>query len=209
MRWSHYEQDPGHRTDRTDRRGEKHGLRDISAAWLCGHQCRPRGEGGRSPGTPCLAEIFAVYGDAVKAPDGSLDRSATARIVFSGKEELSRYNAIIFPYINKAVGERISRLERNGTEFVLLDAPTLFESKADRLCDVIVSVTAPEEMRLTRIMERDHLNAADAKRRMNAQLSEQFFLTHSTYAIRNDRGLDVLNASAGEVVCQILAKFKG
>ena len=161
-----------------------------------------------APGTPCLAEIFAVYGDAVKAPDGSLDRSATARIVFADKEELSRYNAIIFPYINKAVGERIARIEKDGAEDVLLDAPTLFESKADQLCDAVVSVTAPEEMRLTRIMERDHLNEEDARRRMNAQLSEEFFLSHSTYAICNDQGLDALDAAAEDVVYQILAKFE-
>ena len=159
-----------------------------------------------APGTPCLAEIFAVYGDAVKAPDGSLDRSATARIVFSDKEELSRYNAIIFPYINKAVGERIARIEKDGAEVVLLDAPTLFESKADRLCDAVVSVTAPAEMRLTRIMERDHLNQAHPNHRMNTHLSDKFFLAHSSYTIRNDQGLDALNASAEDVVCQILAK---
>ena len=162
-----------------------------------------------APGTPCLAEIFAVYGDAVRAADGSLDRSATARIVFSDREELSRYNSLIFPYINKAMGERISRLEKNGAEFVLLDAPTLFESKADRLCDAVVSVTAPEDVRLARIMERDHLTEENAKRRMNAQLTEAFFLAHSTYTIRNDQGLDALHASADEVVCQILAKFNG
>ena len=160
-----------------------------------------------APGSPCLEEIFSLYGDDVRNPDDSLNRRALAEIVFSDKEELSRYNALIFPYINKLIGKQILSLEKSGTEWLLLDAPTLFESRANRLCNCIVSVTAPAAIRLRRITERDGIPEKAAKQRMQSQLSEAFFRSHSDYVICNDADLGALEAAAGEVVCQILAKF--
>ena len=60
--------------------------------------------------------------------------------------------------------------------YVLLDAPTLFESKADNLCDIIVSVIADREIRIERILKRDSITLDEAESRLNSQKNDDFYI---------------------------------
>ena len=71
----------------------------------------------------------------------------------------------------------------------VLDAPQLFESNIDVICDRIVSVTADEAVRIRRITERDGISGEQAGERVSAQLSEDFFRTHSDDVIENNGSL--------------------
>lgn len=159
------------------------------------------------PEHPCLAEVFAAFGDGVQNPDGTLNRKALAKIVFHDSSRLEQLNHIMHPHITAMIRELIADAAQTGHRFVLLDAPTLFESGADALCDCIVSVTAPAQQRLPRIMRRDGIDENAARERMNAQLSEAFFIAHSDDIIQNDGDLCALEAAAESVVCQIMTKF--
>ncbi|MBQ8927838.1 MAG: dephospho-CoA kinase [Oscillospiraceae bacterium] len=155
------------------------------------------------PGRPCVEELFDYFGEGIRCPDGSLDRRALAAIVFSDKRKLESLNSISHPYITEEIFRRISRLTQEGQRLVLLDAPTLFESKASDFCDLIISVIAEPERRLTRIMQRDALTREQALARMNAQLDEAFFIRHSDFVIRNNADLETLAALSGEVADKI------
>ncbi|MDE6657630.1 MAG: dephospho-CoA kinase, partial [Oscillospiraceae bacterium] len=87
----------------------------------------------------------------------------------------------------------------HGENLILLDAPTLFESKASDFCDMIISVIANPELRCQRIMQRDNLTQELALERMNAQLEENFYIQHSDYIIRNNASLAQLSELAQEV----------
>lgn len=69
-------------------------------------------------------------------------------------------NDTIYPFINKLIDEKINAAP---SMFILLDAPTLFEAGADKLCSVIVSVVADFGIRLERITKRDGISAELAK----------------------------------------------
>ena len=151
------------------------------------------------PGTECLDAIALAFGQGILLPDGSLNRGALGEIVFSDPQALNRLNGLIFPAITSRIQEILAELKAEGTMAVLLDAPTLFESGADALCGKIVAVTAPEPVRLARIMARDGLAEEAALHRMKSQHSETFFRQHADYLIENSGDIALLTARAEEV----------
>lgn len=125
-----------------------------------------------------------------------LDRKALGAIVFSDQEKLSLLDRLIFPFILSEIKTLISSAVDNGFRVIVLDAPTLFESGAYKLCNTVVSCVAREEVRRDRIMKRDGLTAEQAMTRIKAQKSESFFITNSDIIIENGGGTDSLCRAA-------------
>ncbi len=134
----------------------------------------------------CLPHLVREFSDSILAPDGELNRKALGSMVFQDKQKLLRLNEIIFPFITSDIREKIRELEVSGAEVIFLDAPTLFESGADQMCGLILSVTGKDEVRKRRIMARDGLTEEAARNRMNSQLDEAFFRSHSDFVIENN-----------------------
>lgn len=143
-------------------------------------------------GSPCLEEIHDFFGDSIINENGSLNRKSLGAIVFSDKTKLETLNTIIYPYITGAILRHIRECSANGKKLILLDAPTLFESRADDFCEIIISVLADADIRKERIILRDGLTAEQAQKRMDSQLSEEFFEGHSDYIIHNNGELDAV-----------------
>lgn len=156
-------------------------------------------------GKPCLAELVDYFGNQILNPDNSLNRKALAKIVFTDKRKLESLNSICHPFITEEIFRLINQNALDGKNLILLDAPTLFESKASDFCDIIISVTANSELRCQRIMQRDNLTQESALERMNAQLEEDFFIQHSDFVIKNNSNLEQLSALAGEVAGKVKA----
>ena len=154
-------------------------------------------------GSPCLKELSEAFGREMILPDGTLDRKRLGEIVFSDRERLRQLDGIMYPYIISRINLKIDSLREWGARFILLDAPTLFEAGADGLCEVIVSVTAREEIRLGRITERDGITEEMAKKRFSSQLSEEFFKAHSDHVIENNGSREELIQKAAEAADKI------
>ncbi len=154
-------------------------------------------------GQPCLTELSEAFGSDIINSDGTLNRKRLGSIVFSDREKLRQLNGIIYPYIIYRIISRIDELSEEGRELILLDAPTLFEANADDLCDLIISVTADESIRMSRIIARDNITPEAAKKRFESQYSEHFFVNHSDFVIINNKTPDVLAAKAEEVAGKI------
>ena len=139
-----------------------------------------------SSGSECCKKLSEVFPHCFDE-NFTLDRKALGNIVFSDKSSLEVLNRIIFSYIIPLLKKKIN--EAQDKNYILLDAPTLFEANADKLCDVIVSVVADEKIRLERIMKRDNLTQKQACDRMSSQYSEDFFRNNSDYVITNNGDL--------------------
>jgi len=159
-------------------------------------------------GTKCLDEIADFFGEGVICEDGSLNRKALAAIVFSDKAKLETLNTITYPYITGEILRQIRVHSVKDEKLILLDAPTLFESRADDFCDIIISVLADPDIREKRIISRDGLTVEQARRRMNSQLDEEFFRSHSDYIIRNNADMETVNDISWEVSAKIRELFK-
>ncbi|MBP5363175.1 MAG: dephospho-CoA kinase [Ruminococcus sp.] len=150
-------------------------------------------------GTKCLDEISDFFGSRILNEDKSLNRKALAKIVFTDKSKLDSLNTIIYPYITGEILRQIKTHSMNGEKLILLDAPTLFESRADDFCEFIISVVASPEIRKKRIIERDGLTSEQADERMNSQLDADFFISHSDYIIENNDSMDNVSGISHEV----------
>ena len=154
-------------------------------------------------GSPCLEEIRAAFGPEMLDENGALRRREMARLVFGDPEKKRQYEAIIFPHITVALEREIARLENRAV--AVLDAPTLFESGADSMCRCIVSVVAPEELRVKRIVERDGIDRELALLRIRAQHGEAFFRGRSRFVIDNGGDLEALEQAARQTAEELLA----
>lgn len=159
-------------------------------------------------GSCCLAEVAEIFGNGVIKDDGTLDRKALADIVFSDKAKLETLNSITYPYITGEILRLINEFAENGRKFILLDAPTLFESRADDFCEIIISVMADRSVRKKRIISRDGLTSEQADKRMDSQLDEEFFSAHSDYIIHNNSSIEIVSGIAKELSDKIRNCYK-
>ncbi|MBQ8514828.1 MAG: dephospho-CoA kinase [Ruminococcus sp.] len=159
-------------------------------------------------GSKCLAEIQDCFPACVIGEGGELNRKALGDIIFkdAGKKEM--LNSIMYPYIMGHILQEIHRYADMGQKMILLDAPTLFESRADDFCELIISVIAKEPLRKVRIMERDNLTEEQAQARIDSQLPESFFVGHSDFIIKNNKDRKNLNAVAQEVAEKVIDYYR-
>ena len=139
-----------------------------------------------TPPSECLSDLTECFGRGILAPDGTLNRHALAEIVFDDPRDLEKLNHITHSHVLRDARKSLKKLRDEGVPAAVFDAPQLFESGADRECNIIISVIASEEIRLHRILERDGISKEAALKRIHAQKSERFFRTHSDYVIENN-----------------------
>ncbi len=94
-------------------------------------------------GEHCLLDLAVEFSSAILDKDGELNRRKLAGIVFSDREKLRKMEKIIYPYILAHILQQIHRREVAGDRAVFLDAPTLYQSGANILCQRVVAVLAP------------------------------------------------------------------
>lgn len=137
-------------------------------------------------GMPCLAEIAAAFGDDVLASDGTLRRRKLADIVFNDENKLKLLNRITHKYIKTYL---INELETSGAQLAAIDGAVIIGSPVEELCRFITVVTADEELRIKRIMNRDGIDHEAAKARTASQPKSDQYILHARYTIENnDRG---------------------
>lgn len=150
-------------------------------------------------GMPCLCEICEFFGKDILLDDGSLNRQKLSKLVFTDKKKLELLNSVTYPYITSEILKTIRHYSKKGSKLILLDAPTLFESRADDFCELIISVIAKEAIRLSRIINRDKLTEDAALNRMSSQYQEDFFRQNSDFIIKNNGDIKNLFDVAKEV----------
>lgn len=154
-------------------------------------------------GTKCLSQLALEFSCMILNIDGTLNRKALGNIVFKDREKLRTLNRITFPYIIDAIEEKIESYKRAEELLVVLDAPTLFESGADKFCDKIVSVIAPEELRRNRIMQRDSLNSDEAMNRIHSQHGDDYYTSKSDYVLINQSDPDSLKTQLEKLLIDL------
>ena len=172
-------------------------LRDQGAAIVDADQVARQGVG---CGSGCLAEIALEFGIGVLQADGTLNRRKLGDIVFHDKQKLRRLNQITFPYITREIQETIDRHKREGTQWIILDAPTLFESGSNKMCDKVISVIASPELRRNRIMIRDNITEEQADSRIASQHEDEFYTQQSDYVLENSGDMAALRVQLLELL---------
>ncbi len=159
-------------------------------------------------GSACIADIALEFGCEYINADGTLNRKKMAKTVFTDKAKLKKLNALMFPYIIRRLCEEIERSRREGEGIIVLDAPTLFESGADRECDYVVSVIADEQSRKERIIRRDGLTQQEAQERISAQHDEEYYKSRSDEILENNEGVDSLKNRTSALISRLESRME-
>ena len=130
--------------------------------------------------TSLLDAINARFPGTVE--NGQLQRKKLGQIVFSDGNALLDLNKITHAAIHAEVLRQLDTKPAHAA----IDAIALLESGMDALCDVTVAVTAPADVRLQRLMQRDCISEEYAQKRIDAQPTAEWFRDHCNYALEND-----------------------
>lgn len=133
-----------------------------------------------------ITELKELFGDDIYTKKG-LDRGTIAKIVFSDKEKLNRLNQIIHPKVKSDFKEWVNKHPEK--EFLFMECAILFEGGFDEFVDKIAVITAPEDVRIKRVIKRDGLTEAQVKERIKNQISDNEKIKKADWVIdTNNRG---------------------
>ncbi len=142
--------------------------------------------------SPCVKELQSTFGEQIIDERGALDRVALAKIVFEGDnkdENLATLNSITHKYVWEETNKILTQYINRGKKIAVIDAPALFSSKVFiGACNMIISVICDKEIRIQRIMNRDHISRERSLARMSAQPDDEFFIKNSDYYINSEKG---------------------
>jgi dephospho-CoA kinase len=161
------------------------------------------------PGQPALAAIAEAFGPEVLRPDGTLDRPRLGRLVFADAEKRKRLEALTHPAVVARREAILAELAAGGFDgLVVQDAALLIEVGAARHVDRLVVVYAAPAVQLQRLMRRDGLDEAEARRRLAAQmpLAEKVKLAH--YVVDNSDTPEETAAQVRAVHAALLAEHR-
>ncbi len=147
-----------------------------------------------------VKKLAGLFGMEILSDNGTLNRKALGNRVFSDPEELKKLDALLYPIITERIRQKIDRLAAEGRRYILLDAPTLFESGAAKLCQKTIAVLAEEKLRKERIMQRDGLTESEAAARISAQNPDVFYRRQCDFILRNNGSLEQLSAQGEQLV---------
>lgn len=136
-----------------------------------------------------LEKVRAQFGEGFFDWRGDFRRKEFGNHIFRFPKQRVKYENIILPYIKADIMEEIKVLEKNGEKIVILDAPTLIESKMNEDMDIVVLVVADSKAQIQRVRDRDKLSSNDALNRINAQMPLEDKKNYANIIIDNNKDL--------------------
>ena len=146
-----------------------------------------------------VQRLVEIFGQDV-ATDNKLNRKVLANIVFSDKNELQKMNNLLFPII---CNKMLTIANNSKYEYILFDAPQLFESGLNKICQKVIAVVAPRPLLIERIVHRDKISAEDAEKRLNSQLSVEYFTENADYTITSTNNHNEWINDINDIINQI------
>ena len=137
-------------------------------------------------------ELIQLLGEDCYTADGQLNRSFIASKVFEDAVLLEKINAIVHPKVATHFEQWFSK---QNTPYIIKEVAILFETKSQHLFDFIITVTAPEEIRIQRVMERDQKTKKEVQAIIDKQLPDSEKIIQSNFVINNSTLLEIENKS--------------
>ena len=159
------------------------------------------------PGQPALAEIVEHFGNRVLNPDGTLDRKALRRDIFSDDARRRQLESILHPRIELRVRERIAGAR--GHPYVLLVVPLLVESGLFTDAECIIVVDVPEKVQIERVRQRDDIDEAQAQAMLNAQAGRQERLSIAHEVLDNTGSAEALEQAVFDLHRKLIDRATG
>lgn len=152
-----------------------------------------------APGGAALPAIRERFGDEVFNEDGTLNRQALGRLVFSDIEKRHALEAIMHPMIQHKMISDMQEAGRSGEVIVFLSVPLLYETGMDALCDETWVLSVDRETQIRRLNERDGMDEAEAEKRIDSQMDPEERNAKANVVIRSNRSIEQTRAELGSL----------
>ena len=142
-----------------------------------------------TPHSEAWEAVVAAFGTDILTSEGEIDRRKLGGIVFADETQLERLNGIMHPLMAKMVEHRKAAFDVGGVAVTVVEAAVLFEAGWDSLVDEVWTTHASESTVVQRLFERNGLDEAEARKRINSQMS----------ATERNRRSDVVVDNSGDL----------
>ena len=142
------------------------------------------------PGGEAVPAVRSVFGDRYINQDGSMNRRAMGKLVFSDSRSREQLDLLMDPFLRSLTLRRIEQARTSGAKLCFLDMPLLFEKDYAALCDSVWCVWLPEDLQLERLMERDGYTREEALSRIRVVMSSDQKADLSSAVIDNSGSVE-------------------
>lgn len=147
--------------------------------------------------TPYLKHIVEKFGIEILDEAMNLNRKKLANIIYNDNKKREELNEITFIHVVDEIKNRINELE--DSKIVVIDAPLLFESNLNEICDITIGIIAKDNIKLDRICKRDSIDKQTAQKRIDIQLKNEYLYENADYIIENDSSMEELENKIEEL----------
>jgi dephospho-CoA kinase len=132
-----------------------------------------------------------TFGEESYFDDGKLNNKYIASIVFNHQEELAKLNALVHPAVFRAFDQWVEQIPKN-SPYCLKEAALLFESGSYQMCDKNILVTAPYNLKISRVTQRDAITEEQVKARMDKQFTDEQKSKMADFFIENNEKKSII-----------------
>lgn len=137
------------------------------------------------PGMPCYLKMKEHFGDCILNPNGTIDRSAVASIIFADEKELAFQNGLMHPAIRNYILQKIEETKNSGKSCFFVEAALFFEDHYDDFCDEVWYIYADAKVRQDRLAQNRGYSAQKIQEIMQQQMTEDEYLRLTDVTVDN------------------------
>lgn len=147
-----------------------------------------------APNSAGLEAVVREFGPNARRPDGSMNREFLAEIIFRDPEARNRLEGIIHPRVSELAREQLANVAEDS--IVIYNVPLLVEANVSLPFDLVVTVEAPADIRILRLIENRGLTLEAAKARVESQASSAARVARADRVLNSSGSLEQLNEAA-------------
>jgi dephospho-CoA kinase len=180
------------------KRWVEHGAIEVDADSLARDVVQPGSEG--------LKRVVQTFGESLIDDSGELNRKALAKLIFESDEKRLLLNSILHPLIRQLAAEQLKKFDDHA--IVIYNVPLLVEAEVDHDFNLVVTVEAPEDEQVKRLMQTRGLSELEAKRRIAAQAQPIERAARADRILNSNQDINLLLRDADNLWREILTLAK-
>ncbi|MGO2952087.1 MAG: dephospho-CoA kinase [Lactobacillus sp.] len=156
-----------------------------------------------APGAAGWVNVKTTFGEKFLNADQTIDRAALGRYVFTNPEALAQLNMLNHPLIYAEIKRQIAAYRQQGAALIVFDAPLMYETGGEKLCDYVLVVTTTSALQLKRLMTRNQISRRAALARIHSQLPLAVKIAKADFVINNVGSKAELRRKLDQVIASI------
>jgi len=154
------------------------------------------------------SQIVEAFGEDAYKPDGTLDRKKLSKMAFE-EGKVSELNRLVHPVVYRELEKLEQEAEKEGVAMFVREAALLLDNGRPENLDAVILVTAPEEQRIERVMQRDQADEKHVRDRINKQKDFSELSSLADLVITNDESKEKLEKKAEIIYKELIALEAG